>query len=332
MCCGGLLNMRGLPGTNTTRRLRPGELRRSWRFQARKHCRLAQHKQSVIAPRYPSVKGLAARSWQLPLTGGWLQSSWLMLTQAALRHMMCFIDLASSRYLKVKTMLYEMSLIMEYFNQRCEVVWNYVSTTPPSGVLGSLGLITGLGFIPSGSPPTFPSSTLAANLEASLSNQLTFLEVLCKAASDYDPSDFYDYPIPGAITGEVTGDAMTPFVAYGFYSSRVISNIKRGFKRFPGVSETMVGAGGVIGSGELAALESVASLMSDQVTYSAGGGTVTYTPCVVSKKKYTTPKGNPAYEYYPTLTEQLEHIAQGIIYTPYDTVRSQTSRQYGKGK
>lgn len=229
-------------------------------------------------------------------------------------------------------MLYEVTLSMQYQNQLCEVTWNYVSSTIPTGVLGSLGLLTAMGFIPVDSEGTFPPNTIAALIQASVHTDVFFLQALAKAPNDYAVTDFYDYPMPNTPHGVQTGDGMTPFAAYGLYSSRVVSNIKRGFKRFPGVAESAVGNGGVLTSGQISDLQGICAEMNEVLNYTVDAGTVSYTGCVVSKLKYTTPSGKTAYKYYPTLTEQLEHIAEGIQWTPYDQVRSQTSRQYGKGK
>jgi hypothetical protein len=88
----------------------------------------------------------------------------------------------------------------------------------------------------------------------------------------------------------------------------------------------------VFGSGTLGAMELLASVMGDTLTYDDEGNTLTYTPCVVQKEKYTTPSGKDAYRYYATESAQAPHLAVGVAWEVYDTERSQVSRQYGHGR
>jgi hypothetical protein len=71
--------------------------------------------------------------------------------------------------------------------------------------------------------------------------------------------------------------------------------------------------------------------MSASIGYPTVSPEVTFTPVIVGKQQYTTPSGNTAYRYYPTLTEQNLHLASNPVWEPYTTVRTQTSRQYGRG-
>jgi len=108
-------------------------------------------------------------------------------------------------------------------------------------------------------------------------------------------------------------------------------DIDRGTKRFVGVPETAVLSGGVIGAAFYAELVQTAEAMSAILSYNDEGNTVTFAPCIVHKEEYTTPRGRKAYRYYPALSEQLSNIATGIVWQPYTTVRTQNSRQYGRG-
>ena len=74
---------------------------------------------------------------------------------------------------------------------------------------------------------------------------------------------------------------------------------------------------------------------------SAGGNSLAFVPAVVKKQKYQTNVGSEdppryAYRYIPTddggESAQLDDTATGIIWDWYPQVRSQVSRQYGRGR
>jgi hypothetical protein len=120
-------------------------------------------------------------------------------------------------------------------------------------------------------------------------------------------------------------------VSVGFRTNRVRSDIARGTKRVGGISEASVGDGGEITGGYLTNVIAAADTMSETLEYVDGANTLTFIPVVVSKQEYTTTSGRIAYRYYPTFAEQDDHIASGVTWEPYTQVRSQTSRQYGRG-
>jgi hypothetical protein len=71
------------------------------------------------------------------------------------------------------------------------------------------------------------------------------------------------------------------------------------------------------------------------ITYDDEGNTISFAPAIVGKEKYTPDPLKPdryAYRYYPTLAEQMEHVAQGFNWDVYNQVRTQVSRQYGRGR
>ena len=186
-----------------------------------------------------------------------------------------------------------------------------------------------MGFVPTAG--SFPVSTLAANIQAVLSDELTFVSILVRALYD-DPSDFYDQTFPTGVNGNQGGDdSSTPVLAYGFRTNRTRSDIDRGTKRFAGVVDAAVTDGGVVDASVLTALQAIADSMSDTLAYTTGGSSLSFAPIVVQKFMYTTPPAKKAYRYYETEAEQLEHIMENVTWTPYDRIRSQTSRQYGHG-
>jgi hypothetical protein len=102
-------------------------------------------------------------------------------------------------------------------------------------------------------------------------------------------------------------------------------------KRFAGVPEASVGTGGTVTGDEYTAQAAWGAVLSSTLTYDDEGNTLTFVPAVLGLVEYTTPRGKKAYKVYPNEVLQLEHVAQGVAYVPYTRIRSQTSRQYGKG-
>lgn len=223
--------------------------------------------------------------------------------------------------------LYEVTLRQRYYGQLCINVWNYV-TLPGIGVTpNALELLTLMDFIPSGTPLEFPVDTVAETIWGIQDSEVLFLSA--EARELYSVTDFYEAAYSPAIPGAQTAnEGTTPFVAWGFYTARVRTDIRRGFKRFVGVPEQYVDAGGDVAAAIVADLVDVSAAMSETLV----GTTAAYAPCVISREKIVDPEdGKVTYQLYDTLAEQEEHIAFPLVWTHYDQVRSQTSRQYGHG-
>lgn len=227
-------------------------------------------------------------------------------------------------------MIYEVTLTQRYFDQLAINRWNYLSTGTPIGVTGSFALLTAMGLIDSAG--VFPTGTIGEQLNGFQPVEVVWEGALCKAIREA-PLDFYDYAYPAGTNGGNAGtDAASPALAYGFRTNRTRTDIRRATKRFVGVLEGGTNDGGVIDSATLTELEDLAALMSETLSYTDGGNSLTFAPIVVQKEEYTVPSsGKKAYRYYDTISEQMDHIMTGIVWTPYDRVRTQTSRQYGHG-
>jgi hypothetical protein len=110
-------------------------------------------------------------------------------------------------------------------------------------------------------------------------------------------------------------------------------DIKSGQKRLAGVRNDDITAGGILSPVLQGLMQLVADAMSAPIVYVDEGASLTYTPCVVEKFMYTTPPKKKAYKYYPDPAVQVPgHVAMNPIWSIKTQVRSQTSRQYGKGK
>ena len=225
--------------------------------------------------------------------------------------------------------LYEVVLEQRYGNQQCINRWNYVGTGTPSAVQMSFALLSAMGFLPVAT--TLPTGTVGNALQGIQSVAVTFVQALARAI--YVDTDFYNSPFLAGTAGAVgtAAGALSPTAAFGFRSSRVRQSVRRGFKRFVGVDKGMVDSGGqLVGAAQTAAV-AVATRMGQTLTYNDEGNTLTFTPCIVQKEKYTTPLGNTAYRYYEDSAIQDAHLAQGILWEYYPQSRTQVSRQYGRG-
>lgn len=224
----------------------------------------------------------------------------------------------------------ELIVTGELFGQLTVNRFHYIQSGTPAAVMPSFGLISAFGLIPgSGGDPQFPGSTPASAWQVCVVG--VFKWVSAYARNLYTPTDFYELPYLTRPQGGAAGEAAAPFMAYGLRSSRVRTDIRRGSKRFAGVSEDDAGAGGVVGSSQLARLATLASRLSSPLTYDDEGNTLTYNLAILQFEEYTTPRGRKAYRKYASPTVQLEHSATGMDWAPETVVRSQTSRQYGRG-
>lgn len=228
----------------------------------------------------------------------------------------------------MSTQLYEVTLVGNMGNITEVInVWNYRGDV--NGVSGgdAAALVNAMGLEPTAG--AFPTGTIGVQLATISSNTVQWRQCLCRNV--YDPTDFIDLPYNPVATGLGSGQVLSPINAYGLRSNRTRLDISRGFKRFAGVLEADVDTLGVLGSTVHAALDVLADLMGDTLTFTDGTLTDTFIPVIVKKLKYTTGSGKTAYKYYPTLTEQLTKLAVGIVWESYGEVRSQVSRQVRRG-
>jgi len=223
--------------------------------------------------------------------------------------------------------LYEILLRQSYKGQTVINRRHYNSAGTPDAVSGSFALAFAFGCIDTAG--VYPSVAPFQALRVVQHSDLSHLEVQVTAL--YDPVDFYTRPFVPLLPGLATGEAASPVLAYGLQTNRVSRAIRRGNMRVSGVSELAMESGGVIGSGMMTSLGTLADFLSDALTYDDEGNTLTFTPAVLSFEEYTTPAGNTAYRQYPTLAEQLTHAAVGVAWSAKEQVRTQGSRQYGRG-
>lgn len=232
------------------------------------------------------------------------------------------------------TSIFQLTLQYTCFGQRCINTWNYYhfDATPPVTGL-AYALVDAFGGIPVGG--VYPVTKLVHQISITVQAAVNFDQIICKDL--YNPLDFYETPFTTALAGTGVGETLSPAMALGFRTTRVRSDIKRGTKRFVGVGEASVGTGGVFGA---PFLSGVATDLGNEMSASITGNTPaaapeTFQPCIVKKERYLPPGNvapNYAYRYYEDKVTALANIAIGIVWSPYDQVRTQVSRQYGRGQ
>lgn len=230
----------------------------------------------------------------------------------------------------------EVVLQQTFANQEIINRWNYVSSGTPASVSLSFALVQALGGIFDAAlvPPAYPPTKFMRHLAAAQSSGVTFDFLFARDV--YSTTDFYESPFVQPLIGTATGEALSPANAFGFRTNRVRTDVRRGTKRFVGLTEGNCGSlGALLPAFLTGAMATVAADMSAVLTYDDEGNTLTFNPAICSKEKYTPDPERPertAYRYYSTQTLQLQHTATGIQWDAYTTMRTQTSRQYGRGR
>lgn len=222
-------------------------------------------------------------------------------------------------------------LVNQLVNQQLVVNrWHYVSQGTPAAVTLSFALLSASGFLEApGIPRRFPTGTFAAQMQGLMTGSSQFISAYARDL--YSNTDFYEAPYPSGVVGAAGGDTSATFVALGFRTNRVRTDVRRGMKRIAGIPETTFGDLGIVSAGALAGIDALAVNMSAVLSYDDEGNTITFSPAVLGLVEYTTPKGKKAYKRYPTAALQLEHTATGVLWSPYTEARSQVSRQRGRG-
>jgi hypothetical protein len=223
--------------------------------------------------------------------------------------------------------LYEVALVGNLGESLIVNRWNYVGSVNdvPSG--DAFGLLSAMGLVPTAG--VFPDGLMGDAIASLTSNGVEWNQAICR--SIYDPTDFVDLPFVPIVPGLQSGDVEAAFVAIGFRSNRVRTDIHRGYKRFAGVNESLISSYGLLNSTAIGLATTLAGLLGEVLTFEESSLTDTFTPCIVHKEKIEDEPGHFVYRYYEDIADQLDNVATGITWENYPTVRSQISRQIGRG-
>jgi len=229
-----------------------------------------------------------------------------------------------------------LSVVLQYtyFSQRCINTFHYRCldvTLPVTGT--AYALADAMGAIPVSGVYTITKLMWA--IAKAVSTSVSFDQIICKNL--YNPNDFFETAFSTALNGQVTGEPLSPAVALGYKTTRVRSDIKRGTRRFVGVSEGSSSNGGaLLGSYASGVVADLATAMSATITGNTPlAEAEQFVPVIVSKQQYIPDPDHPekvAYKYYDTEAEQMMHVAEGFTWFAYDQTRTQISRQYGRGQ
>jgi len=227
--------------------------------------------------------------------------------------------------------LMEATLEGLYFNNQTINRFNYLFNGETATVTKSYGLAFAMGAVYAGA--TFAPGTIMLKLQNLLCVPYHFIQLTVRDV--YSDTDFHQVAFLNDKDGLASGDAASPALAYGFRSNRTRLDIRRGQRRFAGVTETYMGSGGVLAGSGVTLCEELAELMSDALTFIDGSATLTYNPVIVQKERYAVPGSSPvryAYRYYEDYSVQEDHLMSAIAWENQTTIRTQTSRQYGRGR
>lgn len=232
----------------------------------------------------------------------------------------------------------EVTLEQTYAGQECVNRWNYVASGIPAAVTFSFALVSALGavFDEVAVPPGYPADGLMQMIANIQNDGVSFQTLTCKDV--YSATDFFSVAFVNPLFGAQSGDGMSPVMAWGYRTNRVRADIRRATKRFVGVSEPDVSTKGIVlPAFRTSDIIPLAEKMTEVLEYDDSGNVLTFTPCVVAKEKYISFEavGQPtryAYRYYASEAVQEDLLATSVTWEPYDEVRSQVSRQYGRGR
>lgn len=224
--------------------------------------------------------------------------------------------------------LYEVTLKGTYFAQVVVNRWNYYVGSVDGDVATANQLANALGM-----PVTagdFREDSLLAAIQAFQTSNMIYSSLFIRDV--FSETDFVER-FPDAV-GAVVGEAQSPVLAIGFRTDIKRLNVGRGMKRLAGVAEGATGTGGSITGTYVTAGELIATRMSEVIADAAADVSAAFTPCVAGKLRYEVPDSDPvryAYKYFPDIDTQFTHLAVGVTWEMYDQVRTQNSRQYGRG-
>lgn len=227
--------------------------------------------------------------------------------------------------------LMEVTLSQLFIGQEIINRWNYLASGTPAAVSFSFALISAMGAIPDAG--VYPPTGIIMRIRNLQDSGVSFEQIAVKDV--YSVTDFYTTTFVPSLAGAVSGVSPSPTLAFGFRTNRTRLDVRRGTKRFVGVPAAAFDNDNNFNLTNRDAMDLLAQAMSAVLTYDDEGNTLTFTPVIAGKEKYS-PSGDPsgpfAYRYYPTFSEQSDHLMSSIIWDRYNSPRTQVSRQVGRGR
>lgn len=221
----------------------------------------------------------------------------------------------------------ELTVEGSYYEQKFVNRWNYVGSGTPSAVTFSFALLSALGFTSFPVDPALGVDFFSRYRQV-VNDQVKFS--LATARDIHSDTDFWSISIAGT-NGLQAGDPSATFLSFGFRTNQVKKSVRPGQKRLVGVTDEDMESGGAFAAGATGRMDNFAIEMSEVQNYDDSGQVLTFKPAVCAKMQYDTPSGGKAYKYYPSEAEQLAHTAESVVWKKKGNVRSQVSRQRGRG-
>jgi len=224
--------------------------------------------------------------------------------------------------------LLEVTFTGTYYGQNWVNRFNYVGNGTPAAVSYSFALASSLGCVDPESG-TILGTTLFGAWRLLVSSNVNYQ--LVSVWNVGTETDFYSVPLD-AYSGTINGDDASPVLSFGFRTNQVTKAVRRGQKRFVGITDAQTVDAAEFTGGTITSMDLLATRMSEVLSYDDEGNTLTFSPAVVSREKYTTSSGKTAYRYYDDIEVQLAHTAVGVVWSRQLNARSQVSRQFGRGR
>lgn len=224
--------------------------------------------------------------------------------------------------------LLEMKIDMTWLGQGCISTFQWAETTPEPLTGVSFALATAIGLVPIAG--AYPTGTPFHKLRLMMRGAVAFNRWTIRTL--YSVTDFYEagaLPATNGLSADATSD-LAPINAQGIKSNRVRTDVRAGSKRFPGLSEGMVATGGLLEAAQKTIIQTFCTSISSPISATVGGQPFSFSSAILPKQTPDDNDGNPG-EFWPTYSAQLAKSAIGLTWTPYDQIRSQVSRQYGRG-
>lgn len=172
----------------------------------------------------------------------------------------------------------------------------------------------------------FETSVLAVDsplrqAQFSVNNLITGLRV----QNLFDPTDYTEVLYSPVLAGTGGGDYFSPFISVSFRTQWLGGVVRRGFKRFQGVLET-VSTNGTLTPAAITQLEPLGDKLSEVVAHLGAE----FSPCVVKRIKETDPiTGKVTYRLPENPTESVS--VTGLVYVLQPELTTQNSRKIGRG-
>jgi len=238
--------------------------------------------------------------------------------------------------------MFEVVLTGSYFNQLVVNTFSYYNPVfSPGADPTAQALLDAMGwtrFDDPLNPDEYPTDSIADTFWRSVNAGYKFEGVFARDIySDTNIAEYIFPPDAAGSSGVLAGEQMAPFLAAGFRTNRVNMNIKRGQKRLAGTTEPMWLDGGAAGPTAVGTYGALATAMSQVLPNGAFVAPNEFSPCVFKKERYEVEEdgvltGRFAYAYFINPETQELNTAWPVTWTFVNTLRSQTSRQYGRGR